>query len=132
MIAFALKAQTPRIYSVDKASAAPNEIVSIKGSGFGTTQANLAVYFGGVQGIINAVSDQLLEVKTPFGTSFDKITVFNKTSGLGPHRANLFFSITEALMGSVLQILNPKSIFLPTTDCMIIAFATLMATTNST
>jgi len=91
MVAFVSKAQGPVIHSVDKTSAAYDEVVSIKGSGFGTTAASLAVYFGGAQGVINTVSDQLIEVRTPFGTSFDRITVFNKTTGFGATSAEPFF-----------------------------------------
>ncbi|GHN01016.1 hypothetical protein WSM22_25050 [Cytophagales bacterium WSM2-2] len=79
------------IHSVDKTFAAANELVSIKGSGFGSTAANLVVYFGGAKGTISSVSDQLLEVLTPFGTSFERITVFNKTTGLGAASPQPFF-----------------------------------------
>lgn len=75
-------AQKPSITSVDKFIAGNNEIVTIQGTNFGTTAANIRVYFGSVRGTINFISDQLLEVKVPAGTTYDKISVTNVVAGL--------------------------------------------------
>jgi gliding motility-associated-like protein len=84
-------AQNPQILFVDKAYATPSQVVSITGTGFGTNASQLAVYFGGTKGVINNVTDQLIEVQAPFGTTYNKISVFNTTSGLGSFSEEPFF-----------------------------------------
>ena len=87
----AVVAQVPQVQSIDRAFANPSQVVSITGTNFGTNPSQLAVYFGGVKGVINTTTDQLLEVQTPFGTSFSKISVFNTASGRGSSSEESFF-----------------------------------------
>jgi gliding motility-associated-like protein len=75
-------AQKPIILSVDKTSGAQGDHVTIKGSDFGTDPANLKVSFGSVSGQIKKTTNQLLEVVTPSGTTYDHISVTNITNGL--------------------------------------------------
>ncbi|MBS1681226.1 MAG: VCBS repeat-containing protein [Bacteroidetes bacterium] len=84
-------AQLPQVRSVDRRFAAPQQTVSISGANFGTDPTKLSVFFGGVKGTINSVSDQLLEVKTPLGTTFDPITVINTASGLSSSSRESFY-----------------------------------------
>ncbi|MBT1699913.1 VCBS repeat-containing protein [Fulvivirgaceae bacterium PWU4] len=88
-------AQQPVITTVNKLSAGNQEVVTIKGSGFGTDASRLAVFFGAVKGTLNAPpTDQVLEVKVPAGTTYEKISVTNTTSGLTaytPHNFMLSF-----------------------------------------
>jgi gliding motility-associated-like protein len=74
--------QQPVIKQVDKLVASTGQVVTIKGSGFGSIAANLKVYFGAAQAIINSVNDQLIEVEVPAGATFEKISVINTSSGL--------------------------------------------------
>lgn len=78
-------AQQPIIEQVDKKDAGFNELVSIKGSGFGTVPAQLQVWFGGAQGSIVTASDQLIEVKMPAGATLDQVYVTRTSNGLSAH-----------------------------------------------
>lgn len=75
-------AQTPEIKSIDKISGSMDEVVTLKGSFFGTDATKLAVTFGASKGTIQTVTDQLLEVRVPFGATYQDIGVTNLTSGL--------------------------------------------------
>jgi gliding motility-associated-like protein len=75
-------AQKPEIKSIDKLSGSMDEVVTLKGSFFGTDATKLAVTFGASRGTIQSVTDQLLEVKIPFGATYYDIGVTNLTTGL--------------------------------------------------
>jgi len=75
-------AQKPEIKSIDKLTGSMEEVVTLKGSFFGTDATKLAVTFGASKGIIQSVSDQLLEVKVPFGATYYDIGITNLTTGL--------------------------------------------------
>src|SRR6188768_4098749 len=83
LLAVVAKAQKPEITAVDRKSGSLEEIVTIKGSNFGTNPANLAIYFGAEKAATPlSVTDQLIEVKIPGGTTFQHISVTNLTSKL--------------------------------------------------
>ena len=90
--AAAVTAQAPEIRIIDKPYAFPSQVVSISGLNFGSNPSQLAVFFGGIKGTINSVSDQLLEVQAPFGTTHNKISIFNTVSGLGSSTRESFFT----------------------------------------
>lgn len=75
-------AQKPEIKSIDKVSGSMEEVITIKGSFFGTDATKLAVTFGASNGTIQSVTDQLLEVKVPFGATYNDIGITNLTTGL--------------------------------------------------
>lgn len=75
-------AQKPEIKSIDKISGSMDEVVTIKGAYFGTDPTKLAVTFGASKADIVSVTDQILEVKVPFGTTYTTIGVTNLTTGL--------------------------------------------------
>jgi gliding motility-associated-like protein len=83
-------AQKPSISSVDKFIAGNNEIVTIQGTNFGANAANIRVYFGAVRGTINFISDQLIEVKVPAGTTYNKISITNIAAGLTEYSTTNF------------------------------------------
>lgn len=84
-------AQKPDITSVDRMIAGNQEIVTIKGSGFGIDHTKVAVFFGASKGTVNIpISDQLLEVMVPAGATYDKISVTNLTSGLTAYTRDNF------------------------------------------
>jgi gliding motility-associated-like protein len=74
-------AQKPNITSIDKISGGNKEVITLQGNTFGTDATKLNVFFGASKGNVNFVSDQLLEVTVPVGTTYDKIIVINKTTG---------------------------------------------------
>ena len=75
-------AQRPEIRSVDKTSTSMSEKVTIMGTNFGTDATKLAVYFGAVKGTILTVSNQMIEVEVPAGTTYRHIAVTNTANGL--------------------------------------------------
>src|SRR5688500_12596067 len=76
------RGQKPTVVSADKESGAMTDIITLKGSDFGTDPTKLKIFFGGAQGEINSVSNQLIEVRTPSGATYDNISVTNTTAGL--------------------------------------------------
>lgn len=77
-----LFAQKPDIKSIDKLAGSMDEIVTLKGSFFGTDATKLAITFGASRGTIQSVTDQLLIAKVPFGTTYYDVGVTNLTNGL--------------------------------------------------
>jgi gliding motility-associated-like protein len=75
-------AQKPEIKVVDKVNGAMDEVVTLTGSFFGTDATRLAVTFGASKGTIQSVSDQLLAVRIPYGTTYRDISVTNLNTGL--------------------------------------------------
>lgn len=75
-------AQQPTIKSINKVAGGTGQVVAITGSNFGTDNTKVVVHFGGARGSIQTLTDQLMEVAVPAGTTFDNITVTNLTSGL--------------------------------------------------
>jgi gliding motility-associated-like protein len=75
-------AQRPDIKSVDKVSGSMDEVVTIQGAYFGTDATKVAVTFGAAKGSVQSVTDQLLTVKVPFGTTYHDIALTNLTNGL--------------------------------------------------
>src|SRR5687767_10812846 len=73
--------QKPVIRDVDKRSASGGEVVTLRGT-FNSDITKVSVSFGAVRGDVQFVSDQLLEVKTPGGATYENIAVTDLTSGL--------------------------------------------------
>jgi gliding motility-associated-like protein len=84
-------AQKPEINSVDKVEGHMEERVTIKGAFFGTDATKIAVTFGASKAEIVAITDQILEVKIPFGTTLHDIAVTNLTTGLSGYTSQQFF-----------------------------------------
>src|SRR5688500_1765723 len=70
-------AQKPEVKSVDRTQGAMQEIVTIKGAFFGTDASKIAVTFGASKADIISITDQILEVKVPYGTTYSTIAVTN-------------------------------------------------------
>lgn len=83
--------QKPEIKSIDKVKGHMEEKVTIKGAFFGTDASKIAVTFGSSKAEIVSITDQILEVKVPFGTTFDDIAVTNLTTGLSGYTSQQFF-----------------------------------------
>lgn len=90
LYAFQAYAQRPIINSISKTSAAVDEEVSISGSGFGTSTANIRVNFGAVYAPAVSVSENLIKVKVPKGATFSSIAVTNLASGLTGYSSQQF------------------------------------------
>lgn len=83
-------AQRPIVNSISKTSAAIEEEISISGSGFGTSTANIRVYFGAVFAPAVSVSENLIKVKVPKGATYSSIAVTNLASGLTGYSSQQF------------------------------------------
>ncbi|MEX2233149.1 MAG: FG-GAP-like repeat-containing protein [Cyclobacteriaceae bacterium] len=73
--------QKPVIRKVDKVSGSSGEVVTIQGT-FNNDATRTSVTFGAVKGGVQFISDQLLEVAVPAGTTYENIVVTDLTSGL--------------------------------------------------
>jgi len=85
-------AQQPVINTVSKFQASIDELVTINGTGFGSTAAQTKVYFGAVAGEVTASSASTIVVKTPAGATFQAISVTNLQSGLMAYSGPLFLA----------------------------------------
>lgn len=83
-------AQKPEIKSIDKTQGHMDERVTIKGSFFGTDATKIAVTFGASRAEIISITDQILEVKVPFGTTYNDVSVTNLTTGLSGYTSRQF------------------------------------------
>ncbi len=81
------------ISSIDKSSGPGESTLTISGGGFGTSTADLVVFFGGASSSPTSAQDGLLEVKVPAGATFDNITVVNISSGLQAS-SSAFFTLS--------------------------------------
>ncbi|MEO7989245.1 MAG: FG-GAP-like repeat-containing protein [Chryseolinea sp.] len=91
-------AQRPIIREVNKVSGNMTEVVTLKGSNFGTNAANLSVFFGATKASIQFVTDQLMEVNIPAGTTYQYVSVTNIILGLtGYSRESFLLSFSGAL-----------------------------------
>lgn len=82
MDVISLWAQKPEVKSIDKLVGSMDEILTIKGSYFGTDATKMAVTFGASQAVIQSISDQQMLVKVPFGSTYHTVSVTNLTTGL--------------------------------------------------
>lgn len=83
-------AQKPEITTVDKVNGSMKEVVTLKGSSFGIDSTKLAVFFGAQKASIKSITNQLLEVAIPPGTTYNNISVANTTAGLTGYSRNQF------------------------------------------
>jgi len=116
---YAVFAQKPEVKSVDKTNGSMDEVVTLSGSFFGTDATKVAVTFGASKGTIQSVTDQLLEVKVPFGTTFQDIAVTNLTTGLIGYSRQQFLLNFKGTHGFVAADLQGQYDFpagVPTTD----------------
>ena len=100
-------AQTPVIQFVSKSSGSMEQLVTLKGSGFGTDATKVLVMFGAAKADIVSVSDQVLTVKIPALTTYDNIAVTNLTSNLTGYTQNPFLL---SFHGDDAQPFNPNNL----------------------
>jgi len=84
------EAQKPEIRSLDRWVGAMEELVTIRGAFFGTDPNKIAVTFGASKADIVSITNQILEVKIPFGTTYNNIVVTNLTTGLSGYTEQQF------------------------------------------
>lgn len=89
-----VQAQKPIVLSSDKENGNFREVVTLRGSDFGTDKTKLKVFFGAAAAEIKEVSNQVMEVRVPAGATYDNISVINTANGLAgysPAPFNLSF-----------------------------------------
>jgi gliding motility-associated-like protein len=74
--------QKPAIKSVDRFKGPMEDVVTVKGSFFGADKNKLAVTFGASKAEILTLTDQIMELKVPFGTTYHNLGITNLTNGL--------------------------------------------------
>src|SRR4051812_29515739 len=79
--------QTPVIGFVDRSKGANHDLITISGNHFGNDPI---VHFGAVQGKVEFAQDQIIEVRVPYGATFNHISVTNN-SGLSGYSEEPFF-----------------------------------------
>lgn len=104
-------AQKPRVVSSDRKHGAMKEIVTIKGSDFGTDPTKIKVFFGAAAAEIKKVSNQLIQVIAPPGTTHDNISVTNLTTGLAGYDPSQFFLSFMGGTGISAQNFSPQTDF---------------------
>jgi gliding motility-associated-like protein len=82
--------QKPVLKTEDKVSGAMAEIVTVTGDNFGSDASSLSVNFGAAKGVIQSVSNQVLEVRIPPGATYDNISVTHTGSGLTGYSRDQF------------------------------------------
>lgn len=75
-------AQRPVVKVVSKSNGSSSERVTLKGTSFGTDATKIAVFFGATKATIKTITDQVLDVSVPAGTTYDNISVTNTALGL--------------------------------------------------
>ncbi|HEY9007843.1 MAG TPA: FG-GAP-like repeat-containing protein [Ohtaekwangia sp.] len=75
-------AQLPTIKVISKTSGSMEQVITLTGSGFGSDATQLVVMFGAVRADVISVTDQVLTVSIPAGTTYDEIAVTNLASNL--------------------------------------------------
>ena len=85
-----LQAQAPQITEIDKTYGTVNEIVTIRGNGFGSLATNLRVFFGAAAAEIVSASNLELKVKVPAGATSSSISVTNLNNHLTAFTKEIF------------------------------------------
>ncbi len=83
-------AQAPVISGVDKNSGSVGEVVTITGSGFGTSIGDMIVYFGAAKGGIQFADNSTIKVSVPAGATHERISVTNLRTKLTAYSSHPF------------------------------------------
>ncbi len=78
----AAQAQTPFIRDISKSHGTVNEIITIRGSGFGTSASQIVVFFGAAASESVTVEDTRIRAAVPAGATTSSISVINLSTGL--------------------------------------------------
>ena len=78
----AAQAQTPFIRDISKSHGTVNEVITIRGSGFGTSASQIVVFFGAAASESIAVEDTRIRAAVPAGATTSNISVINLATGL--------------------------------------------------
>ncbi|MGB3777408.1 MAG: FG-GAP-like repeat-containing protein [Tunicatimonas sp.] len=77
-----VRAQTPYIRDISQSHGTVNEVITIRGSGFGNSASQIAVFFGAAASESVTVEDTKIQATVPAGATSSSISVINITTGL--------------------------------------------------
>lgn len=110
-------AQKPVIRNLDKVKGSPGEIVTLQGT-FNNDATKTSVWFGAAKGNIRFISNQLLEVNVPPGSTYQNILVTDITSGLSDQSNQSFLlsfggnhGITDANLEGQLDFASQSGLY---------------------
>ena len=86
----AAQAQTPFIRDISQSHGTVNEVITIRGSGFGTSASQIAVFFGAAASESITVEDTRIRATVPAGATTSSISVINLTTGLLAYSPEIF------------------------------------------
>ncbi|MEP2770499.1 MAG: FG-GAP-like repeat-containing protein [Fulvivirga sp.] len=109
-------AQQPNITNIDPGNGYPEQTINIAGSGFGSTIGNIKVWFGGVEGNVVSVTDNLIQVTAPSNAPHGNVTVLNTSSGLLDTSNEQFFISHAGTTFNNSQLSAPQEYFLGTAE----------------
>jgi gliding motility-associated-like protein len=85
-----LFSQVPFVSSINKTKARAQSTITIQGLNFGTSLPAVKVVIGGVAVTPDAISDQFIEAKVPFGATYESVRVLKTTTGLSGGSSTFF------------------------------------------
>ena len=86
-----VQAQTPVVNSISQTHGTVNEVITIKGNGFGNDPNQVVVFFGGAaSGSVVRISDTEIQAAVPAGATTSSLSVVNLASGLTGYSREIF------------------------------------------
>ncbi len=84
------RAQAPFIRDISQSHGTVNEVITIRGSGFGTSASQVVVFFGAAASQSVTVEDTKILATVPAGTTTGSVSVTNLTTGLTAYSSEVF------------------------------------------
>ena len=86
----AAQAQTSFIRDISQSHGTVNEVITIRGSGFGNSASQIAVFFGAAASENVTVEDTKIQAAVPAGATTSSISVINLATGLIAYSSEVF------------------------------------------
>ena len=105
----AAQAQTPFIRDISQSHGTVNEVITIRGSGFGNSASQIAVFFGAAASENVTVEDTKIQAAVPAGATTNSISVINLTTGLMAFSPEVFTLSYDGFEFDKTQLETPVS-----------------------
>ncbi len=105
----AAQAQTPFIRDISQSHGTVNEVITIRGSGFGTSASQIAVFFGAAASESITVEDTKIRAAVPAGATTSSISVINLTTGLMAFSPEVFMLSYDGFEFEKTQLEAPET-----------------------
>ena len=103
------QAQTPVIRDISQSHGTVNEVITIRGSGFGNAASQIAVFFGAAASESITVEDTKIQATVPAGATTSSISVINVTTGLMAFSPEVFSLSYDGFEFDKAQLEAPES-----------------------